>query len=470
MTPIVMSGGSGSRLWPLSRSEHPKQFLPFFGRKSLLQATLKRLPQTVADQVLSPAYVICNQEHRFLVAEQLRDLGNPQAQIILEPVARNTAAAVTVAALLLAKIKPDEVLLVLSADHVIKDMAAFSDALTLAQAEAQRGALVTFGIKPNYPETGYGYIHAQLHDEQVAPVLKFVEKPDLATAQSYLSSGDYFWNSGMFAFRADVFLAEMEKYAPDILTQCERALRDAQSDPDFVRLDENAFKACREDSIDYAVMERTRLAKMVAFDAHWNDVGSWSAIWDESEKDAQGNVTHGDVLVKNAKNSYVHATKRLVSVVDVDNLVVVETADAVLVVNKNSTQSVKKIVDALKIQERPEIHRHQLVYRPWGSYESVSQGPHFQVKRLIVKPGCRLSVQFHHHRSEHWVVISGTAKILVGEQYLTLSENQSTFIPVGVVHSLENPGNTNLEVIEVQSGSYLGEDDIVRIEDHYGRV
>ena len=470
MTPIVMSGGSGSRLWPLSRAEHPKQFLPFFGRKSLLQATFKRLPRILEGQELSPAYVICNQEHRFLVAEQLRDLENPQAQIILEPVARNTAAAVTIAALLLSKQSPAEILLVLSADHVIKDVTAFEHALIRAQQEAQQGALVTFGIKPSYPETGYGYIHARLDGGEVAPVLKFVEKPDLSTAQNYVSSGEYFWNSGMFAFRADVFLSEMEKYAPDILTQCERAIQDAQSDADFIRLDEAAFKACREDSIDYAVMERTRLTKMVAFDAHWSDVGSWSAIWDESEKDAHGNVTHGDVIVKNAQNSYVHATKRLVSVVGVDNLVVVETADAVLVVNKDSTQAVKSVVDALKIQERPEIHRHQLVYRPWGSYESVSQGPHFQVKRLIVKPGCRLSVQFHHHRSEHWVVISGTAKILVGEQYLTLSENQSTFIAVCGVHSLENLGSTNLEVIEVQSGSYLGEDDIVRIEDHYGRV
>lgn len=469
MIPIILCGGSGSRLWPLSRTQYPKQFLKILGQQSLLQETVLRLPQ--ASSFLSKKmFVISNQEHRFLVAEQLREI-QVDYRLFLEPVGRNTAAAIAVASLQAAKNNPQEVLLVLSADHAIHDKVAFADAIGLANQAAQAGAIVTFGVAPTAPETGYGYIEVVPGSDSATKMVKsFVEKPDLEKAEAYLQAGNYYWNSGMFAFRADVMLAELQRLAPDILSACEQALDDAKHEQDFIWLEEAAFSACRSDSIDYAVMEKTQLAQVVPFAGGWNDVGSWSAVWDESPKDNHGNVLTGDVVTHEVSQSYIHAESRLVGVVDVDNLVVVETSDAVLITQKGSTQKVKDLVEHLKHHQRQEGQHHQLVHRPWGSYESFSQGPHYQVKRLIVKPGARISVQYHHHRSEHWVVISGTARVRVGEQYLTLSENQSTFIPVGVVHSLENPSDRDLEVIEVQSGSYLGEDDIVRLEDHYGRA
>lgn len=468
MTPIILCGGSGSRLWPLSRTQYPKQFLKIVGQQSMLQETCLRLPKTKG--MSSLVYVISNHEHRFLVAEQLREI-NCSYRLFLEPVGRNTAAAIAVAALQVAQNNPQEVLLVLSADHVIHDQEQFAQAIQVAHDAAIAGAVVTFGITPTGPETGYGYIEVASEGAGIAkPVKKFVEKPDLKTAQEYCASGNYYWNSGMFAFRADVILSELQRYAPDILQACQEALDQALVDQDFIRLDTEAFTACRSESIDYAVMEKTQLAQVVPFAGGWNDVGSWSAVWDESSKDPQGNVLTGDVVVHEVNNSYIHAETRLVGVVDVDDLVVVETSDAVLITKQSSTQKVKELVEHLKTHQRQEGQHHQLVHRPWGSYESFSQGPHYQVKRLIVKPQARISVQYHHHRSEHWVVISGVARVRVGEQYLTLSENQSTFIPVGVVHSLENPGDQDLEVIEVQSGTYLGEDDIVRLEDHYGRA
>lgn len=468
MLPVIMCGGSGSRLWPLSRTHYPKQFLKVVGQRSLLQETLARLPQ--GTNFLDPeALVISNCEHRFLVAEQLRELG-ANYRLFLEPLGRNTAAAIAVATLDAFQNNPEEVLLVLSADHVIHDQEEFAKAIEIANQVASQGKIVTFGIAPTGPETGYGYIEVVSGSKGLSlPVKSFVEKPDLATAQSYCASGHHYWNSGMFAFRADVMLAELKRWAPDILETCELALKQAKVEQDFVWLDAESFAACRSDSIDYAVMEKTDLVTVVPFVGGWNDVGSWSAVWDESPKNTEGNVVAGDVVLHQVSNSYVHAESRLVSVVDMTDVVVVETSDAVLVTRQGATQKVKDLVEHLKHHQRQEGQHHQLVHRPWGSYESFSQGPHYQVKRLIVKPGARISVQYHHHRSEHWVVISGTARVRVGEQYLTLSENQSTFIPVGVVHSLENPGDVNLEVIEVQSGTYLGEDDIVRLEDRYGR-
>lgn len=469
MTPIVLCGGSGSRLWPLSRTLYPKQFLKVLGERSLLQETVLRLPQDLGC-VAAHGYVISNQEHRFLVAEQLREIQAQHLKIILEPVGRNTAAAIAVATLKCFQENPTQTVLILSADHVIHDAASFAQALTKAKVAAEAGAIVTFGVEPTCPETGYGYIHADKSGQGALKVLAFVEKPDLATAKEYVADGHYYWNSGIFAFRADVMLAQLKAHAPDILAQCENALSACEQDKDFIWLNQEAFEACRSDSIDYAVMEKTQLAQVVPFAGGWNDVGSWSAIWDESPKDQHNNAIAGDVVVQDVKNSYIHAENRLVGVVGVEDLVVVETSDAVLITRRQASQKVKELVDHLKTHQRQEGQHHQLVHRPWGSYESFSQGAHYQVKRLIVKPQARISVQYHHHRSEHWVVISGMAKVRVGDQYLTLSENQSIFIPVGVVHSLENPGDINLEVIEVQSGTYLGEDDIVRLEDHYGRA
>ena len=470
MTPIILCGGSGSRLWPLSRSSYPKQFLKILGDHSLLQETILRLPFT-SGVVASQGYVIANQEHRFLVAEQLQQIGHKNLRMVLEPVGKNTAAAVATAALLVASTNPQQVLVVLSADHVIHDAAAFEVALQRAKVAAQTGQIVTFGITPTHPETGYGYIHANLSDGHVVHgVRSFVEKPDAATAMRYLEAGDYFWNSGMFVFRADVMLEELQNHAPDILASANQAVKLAKQEHDFLWLDPVSFAQCRDQSIDYAVMEQTQLAQVVPFAGGWNDVGSWSAVWDESPKDAAGNGVSGDVVMQDVRNSYVHAESRLVGAVDVQDLVIVETSDAVLVISKQSAQKVKFLVEHLRDHDRQEGNHHQLVHRPWGSYESLGQGLHHQVKRLIIKPGAGISVQYHHQRSEHWVVITGTAKVRLGEQYMSLSPNQSIFIPVGVVHALENPGTEDLEVIEVQSGSYLGEDDIVRLEDRYGRV
>ena len=471
--PVIMSGGAGSRLWPQSRSLYPKQFLPLVDENTMLQNTITRLEGL--DVVASPV-VIANEEHRFLVAEQLRQISKCAEAIILEPVGRNTAPAVALAAL---KVTSEQVcsegdepmLLVLAADHVIRDREAFHQAIATALPSAQDGKLVTFGIVPTSPETGYGYIKADSQGDSsaVMPVNQFVEKPDISTAKQYVASGNYFWNSGMFMFKASRYLEELKQFRPDILSSCQKAMSVQNADLDFVRLDENAFKACPDDSIDYAVMEKTADAVVVPLDAGWSDVGSWSSLADISSKDAKGNSVIGDTLLHDTRNTYVRSDKKLIATVGVENLVITETDDAILVAHKDKVQDVKKIVENLKEQNRSEVKLHRKVYRPWGSYDSIDQGERFQVKRITVKPGAQLSLQKHYHRAEHWIVVKGTALVTNADEQVLLTENQSTYIPVGVVHRLENPGKFDLEMIEVQSGSYLGEDDIVRFEDSYGR-
>ena len=466
--PIIMAGGSGSRLWPLSRQLNPKQFLPLADADfSMLQATIQRLAGLGAEL----PRLICNEQHRFLAAEQLRLLGLEKAGILLEPVGRNTAPAIALAALQACSEAQDPILLVLAADHLIKDVEAFQTCIQTALPLAQNGKLVTFGIVPTHAETGYGYIEQGI-DVGVGgfKVSRFVEKPDLVTAQEYLANGSYFWNSGMFMFRASRYLEELETYRPDILAACRAALAGGSQDMHFTRVDEAAFAACPDDSVDYAVMEKTADAVMVPLDAGWSDIGSWTALWDVSDKDQQGNVFKGDVLNQQSRNTYVHADSRLVATVGLDDLVIVETKDAVLVAHKDHVQDVKKIVEQLKSGSRTEHINHREVYRPWGVYDSVDNGHRYQVKRITVKPGAKLSVQMHHHRAEHWIVVSGTARVTNGEKTYLVCENESTYIPIGQIHALENPGVIPLELIEVQSGSYLGEDDIVRFEDKYGRT
>ena len=465
--PVIMSGGSGSRLWPLSRQLNPKQFLPLANDLSMLQVTIQRL--NGIDTALP--LLICNEQHRFLAAEQLRQLNLEQANILLEPVGRNTAPAIALAALQACSESDDPILLVLAADHLIQDVDAFQTCIQTALPLAQDGKLVTFGIVPTHAETGYGYIEQGI-DVGIGgfKVSRFVEKPDLVTAQEYLANGSYFWNSGMFMFRASRYLQELEAFRPDILAACRAALAGGSQDMHFTRVDEAAFAACPDDSVDYAVMEKTADAVMVPLDAGWSDIGSWAALWDVSDKDEQGNVFKGDVLNQRSNNTYVHADSRLVATVGLDDLVIVETKDAVLVAHKDHVQDVKKIVEQLKSGARTEHINHREVYRPWGVYDSVDNGHRYQVKRITVKPGAKLSVQMHHHRAEHWIVVSGTAKVTNGERTYLVCENESTYIPIGQIHALENPGVIPLELIEVQSGSYLGEDDIVRFEDKYGRA
>jgi mannose-1-phosphate guanylyltransferase/mannose-6-phosphate isomerase len=464
LTPVILSGGSGTRLWPLSRELYPKQLLPLVGERTMLQETVLRLEGLEA----APPIVVCNEAHRFLVAEQLRQLAITPQAILLEPVGRNTAPAIALAAL---QARPDALLLVLPADHVIRDVTAFQAAVTAAVPAAKAGKLVTFGVVPTMPETGYGYIRACPDNGEgaVRAIDRFIEKPDLATATRFLSEGGYFWNSGMFLFRADRCLVELERHAPDIAAAARAAMSAARPDLDFVRVDRAAFDACRSDSIDYAVMERTQDAVVVPLDAGWNDVGSWSALHAAQACDKDGNVARGDVIAEDSSGCYFYAESRLVSAVGLKDHVVVETKDAVLVAPKDRVQDVKKLVERLKSSGRQEHLLHREVYRPWGSYDSLDYGQRFQVKRLTIKPGAKLSLQLHHHRAEHWVVVSGTAKITCGEKVFLLEENQSTYIPVGVRHCIENPGRIPLHIIEVQSGSYLGEDDIVRFEDRYGR-
>ncbi|MDG1579405.1 mannose-1-phosphate guanylyltransferase/mannose-6-phosphate isomerase [Pseudomonas sp. GOM6] len=467
LLPIVMAGGSGSRLWPLSRQLNPKQFLALAdGQLSMLQATLQRLDGLETAQPM----LICNEQHRFLAAEQLRQLGLDNFTILLEPVGRNTAPALALAALQAVEAVDDPLLLVLAADHLIQDTGAFRASIEQAVPLAVDGKLVTFGIVPSHAETGYGYIKRGAALGSGFSVSRFVEKPDAATANGYLESGEYYWNSGMFLFRASRYLQELERFQPEILHACRKALIGSQRDLDFIRIDSVAFATCPDDSIDYAVMERTAEAAMVPLDAGWSDVGSWSALWEVGAKDADGNLLKGDVLAHDSHNTYVHADSRLVTTLGVDDLVIVETKDALLVAHRDKVQEVKKIVDRLRQDGRNEPINHREVYRPWGLYDSIDNGTRYQVKHITVKPGAKLSVQMHHHRAEHWIVVSGTAKVTNGESTILLTENQSTYIPVGQVHALENPGVIPLELIEVQSGSYLGEDDIVRFEDRYGRV
>jgi len=462
--PVILSGGTGSRLWPLSREVYPKQLLPLVNERTMLQNTVLRVQGIPA---LAAPMVVCNEEHRFMVAEQLRQLGIQPQSVILEPVGRNTAPAVAVAALKALECD-DPLLLVLPADHIIRNEAAFREAVARVADEAAAGKLATFGILPTHPETGYGYIRAEAGDS-VSPVQAFVEKPDLQTAREYLETGGYYWNSGMFLFRASTFLRELERFRPEIPGACREALERASQDLDFLRLDREAFARCPSDSVDYAVMEHTREAVVAPLDVGWNDVGAWSALWEVGERDADGNVAHGDVLTEQTRNCYLRAGSRLLATVGVEDLVVVETPDAVLVAHRDRVQDVKAIVERLKGAGREESRSHRKVYRPWGSYDSIDAEDRFQVKRITVNPGAALSLQMHHHRAEHWVVVRGTARITRGDEVLLLSENQSTYIPLGTTHRMENPGKIPLELIEVQSGSYLGEDDIVRFDDVYGR-
>jgi len=462
--PVILSGGSGTRLWPLSREAYPKQFLPLVGDVTMLQATWNRVAAIAGKAPI----VVANQEHRFMAAEQLRECNVTPQALILEPIGRNTAPAIAIAALQALAAGEDALLLVLPSDHVVRNDAAFHAAVQQAATAADAGKLVTFGIVPTAPETGYGYIKAKA-GPGVHAVDRFVEKPDLATAEQYVASGEYYWNSGMFLFKASRYLQELEALQPAILAACRTALDKASRDSDFVRLDEEAFAASPNDSIDYAVMEKTADAAVVPLDAGWNDVGSWSALWEVSDKDADGNAWHGDVIALDCRNSYAYGN-RLIAMVGLEDVVVVETDDAVFVGHKDRVQNVKEIVGQIKRDGRSEAAAHRKVYRPWGAYDSIDNGARFQVKRITVKPGATLSLQMHHHRAEHWIVVSGTAEVTRGEEVILLTENQSTYIPLGVTHRLKNPGKLPLELIEVQSGSYLGEDDIVRFEDQYGRA
>ncbi|MBS0366267.1 MAG: mannose-1-phosphate guanylyltransferase/mannose-6-phosphate isomerase [Proteobacteria bacterium] len=471
LVPVILSGGAGTRLWPLSRELYPKQLLALTGNRTMLQQTALRM----SGLDTAPPVVVCNEAHRFLVAEQLRQLQVVPRATVLEPFGRNTAPAIALAAhaaLQGGAASAEPLLLVLPADHVIRDVAAFQGAVRLALPAARQGQLVTFGIVPGSPETGYGYIQrgAPAADATgVFRIARFVEKPDLERASEFVGAGSYYWNSGMFLFGAQRYLAELARWAPDIARACAAAFAGARADLDFTRIDTRAFESCPSDSIDYAVMEKTDAAVVVPLDAGWSDVGSWSSLHGASDPDGSGNVSHGDVIAEDTQGSYLYSESRLVAAVGLRDHVVVETKDAVLVAPRERVQDVKKLVTRLKEQGRYEHSLHREVFRPWGSYDSIENGARFQVKRLKVKPGATLSLQMHHHRAEHWVVVAGTARITRGDEVFLLEENQSTYIPIGVKHRIENPGKVLLEVIEVQSGSYLGEDDIVRFEDVYGR-
>lgn len=468
LIPVILSGGSGSRLWPLSRQAYPKQLLALTGPDTLIQQTVKRVSSL--EGATSPL-LVCNNEHRFLIAEQLFEAGVTPLDIILEPVKRNTAPAVAVAALRCLEEDPEGLMLVLPADHLLGDLDKFQTAVRHGTGAAMQGQLVTFGIKPSKAETGYGYIkRGNELKENTYKVERFVEKPDKATAEAYLQSGKYYWNSGMFLFRPSSYLEELERYEPDMLAACRSAYENASKDLDFLRLERESFERSPSNSIDYAVMENTDNAAVVVLDCAWDDIGSWSSLWEVSKKDEVGNVLKGDVITEDVSDSLLISQKRLLAALGVKDVIVIETSDAVLVADKGRSQDIKRIVKHFKELGREEFLFHSKVYRPWGSYEGLVQGDRFQVKLIIVKPGAKLSVQMHHHRAEHWIIVKGTAKVQREDETIILTENESTFIPLGTVHSLENPGKIPLELIEVQSGSYLGEDDIVRLEDVYGRI
>jgi mannose-1-phosphate guanylyltransferase/mannose-6-phosphate isomerase len=469
LIPVILSGGSGTRLWPLSRELYPKQLLPLVSKGTMLQETLARV--TGVENV-GPPIVVCNDSHRFLVAEQLREIKVESQSILLEPIGRNTAPAVAIAAMAAvsnAESGDSALLLVLPADHVIRNVEAFRAAVVVGRKAAEQGKLVTFGVVPAKPETGYGYIKRGSGEGPTFPIAQFVEKPDAATATRYVESKEYYWNSGMFLFKATAFLDELRSLAPDIYEACAQAFTTAKHDLDFTRLPAKEFGACRSDSIDYAVMEKTRFGVVVPLEAGWSDVGSWSALHEAVPGDANDNVCIGDVLTEDTHGCYLQSTSRLLATVGLEGHVVVETKDAVLVAPKDRVQDVKALVNQLKKQGRYETSLHREVFRPWGSYDSIDSGERFQVKRLIVKPGAEMSLQMHHHRAEHWIVVSGTARITRDDETFLLEENQSTYIPLGARHRIANPGKIPLHIIEVQSGTYLGEDDIVRFEDRYGR-
>jgi mannose-1-phosphate guanylyltransferase len=465
MIPVIISGGTGTRLWPLSRKNKPKQFLSLFGEYSLFQNTLSRLSGL---QDIDSPLIVCNTEHRFMVAEQLQEIDIAAKDIILEPCARNTAPAIALAALRAIENDKDAVLLVLAADHVIQNIPAFHKAIEQAKKHAEQDKLVTFGIQPQSAHTGYGYIEAGKKD-QPSEVKRFIEKPELATAESYLAAGNFFWNSGMFMFKASAYLDELQQHSPEILSACKASLEKSVIDLDFIRVETESFEHSPSDSIDYAVMEKTTKAFVVPLDAGWSDVGSWSSLWEAFPQDENNNVIIGDVITDSVHNSYIHSENRLVTVLGLDDVVVVETHDAIMVAHKDKAQEVKKIVEALNKQERKEVLTHRKCYRPWGSYDSVDYGERFQVKRITVNSGASLSLQKHYHRAEHWVVVSGTAEVTRDDEVILLGENESTFIPLGSVHRLRNPGRVPLEIVEVQSGSYLEEDDIIRLQDNYNR-
>ena len=463
LLPVIMAGGSGSRLWPLSRSLYPKQFISLTSKKTMLQETIARL-DTIPHV---PPVFICNEEHRFIVAEQLRQENLNHSGIILEPFGRNTAPAIALAAIRAIQNGDDPLLLVLAADHVIQDQAAFTHSIDTAIKSAIKGSLITFGIVPTSPETGYGYIKkGSSIDNTIFHVERFVEKPDSLTAKTYVASGEYLWNSGMFLFKASCYLNELRKHCPDILRICELAINNSHDDLDFTRIAPNIFSSCPDNSIDYAVMEKADDVLVVPMDAGWCDVGSFSSLWDISPKNEDANVIIGDVITEKTTNSYIYSQNKLVSTVGVDNLVIVETKDAVLVANKDDVQDVKNIVNQLKNANRTECEQHREVFRPWGSHDEIAQGQRFHVKHLKIKPGEKTALQLHYHRAEHWVVVQGTAKVTNGDESYILTENESTFIPIGVPHRIENPGKIYLHLIEVRSGNYLKENDIVRIEEY----
>jgi mannose-1-phosphate guanylyltransferase/mannose-6-phosphate isomerase len=468
ITPVILSGGSGTRLWPLSRKQYPKQYLPLAGDNTMLQETILRLDGL--DNLADPI-IVCNADHRFLVAEQCQQINIKNPVILLEPVGRNTAPAITAAALQSLKITNDTVLLVLSADHVIQDVEMFHQAINIANSQARSGKLVTFGIVPTDANTGYGYIKASKDNADGAyKVEEFIEKPDLKTAQTYLEQSNYLWNSGMFMFQASVLISELSAHSLGIVTSANDAINNAEQDLDFIRLDKQAFESSPSDSIDYALMEKSNNVVVVPLDVGWNDIGSWSALYDIGTKDSNGNVIQGDVITQDTTNTYINANHHMVATIGVDNLIIVDTPDAIFIATQNKAQEVKSIVESLQAKGRNEGAVHRKVFRPWGWYDSIESGKYFQVKRLYINPGAKLSLQMHYKRAEHWVVVSGTATATNGEEILTLAAGDSTYIPIGKMHSLENKADEPLEIIEVQSGIYLGEDDIVRFEDIYGRV